>query len=345
VFIVAIAMAITSCAHLRILIVGVDSGPDPHPGVGVACSLRSAYPSCELVALDRSPQSSGLNWPGFDKCIVLPSRSIFAQRCASLGPNEYLIPCDDGEICRLAADVQGNKRVLMPSIRCLRQIRKPAQAVARFLGVEAPRSILIPAKLQSLDTFLQKCTGHVWRKGRVTGAERVKQETVLSSREFVTGNSESLSMDELLQAHVEGSLEVLSFAAYWGRFLNGVWMVKKGVTSRGKTWSGIVTQLSEEWRLRLESLVRRFAWHGGGELEFIRDSHARLWLIDINPRFPAWIHGSTVCGINLPGELLSAASGRGALKGMHKSKAFSRVVVEVSVRSELESRLRPHIVD
>src|SRR5216684_4118108 len=109
-------MAITSCAHLRVFIVGVDSGPDPHPGVGVARSLRSAYPSCELVALERSPQSSGLNWPGFDECIVLPSQSHFAQRCASLAPNEYLIPCDDGEICRLAAKVKGNKRVLMPGI-------------------------------------------------------------------------------------------------------------------------------------------------------------------------------------------------------------------------------------
>src|SRR6266478_8154988 len=136
-FILVIAMPTAFCRNFRALILGVESSPDPYSGVGIACSLRSAFPSCELVAVDRSPQSSGLNWPDFDEYIVLPTRRHLARRCADLAPCEYLLPCDDEEIYWLAANLRNSKRLLMPNLRCLRQIRKPANEVARQLAAEA----------------------------------------------------------------------------------------------------------------------------------------------------------------------------------------------------------------
>jgi diaminopimelate decarboxylase len=331
-------------AKLRILIYGVDSTPDPYSGVGIARSLRLAFPSCELVALDCSPQSSGLNWPDFDEWMVVSDRSHLARLCGELAHNQYLLPCDDDEIYRFAADLRDNKQVLSPTAECVRQLRKPARALARLLGVGVPRSLLLPVTRRSLETFLERCGPRVWRKGRIAGAEQVKVRSVLSQTDFVTDKVRR-SRDELLQAHVEGSLEVLAFAAYRGEFLNGVWMRKQGVTSKGKTWSGVVTVLSEEWQSRLELISRRLSWNGGGALEFIRDGEDRLWLIDANPRFPAWIHGATLCGVNLPGELISAVSGRRARKAGREGKAFSRVVVEVAVRPQLAGHLRSDVVD
>jgi len=313
--------------------------------VSVARSLRLAFPGCELVALDQSPQSSGLSWSDFDDWRVLSSRVDLARLCANLASNEYLIPCVDEEIHWLVGNVRDNERVLMPSDRCLRRLRKPARVLAKLLEVRSPASILVPARRERLDAFVEKCGPHVWQKGRIADAELASLETIRSSGEFASDKPLSRRKDLFLQAHVDGSLEVLSFAAYKGRFLNGVWMRKLGVTSKGKTWSGAVMELSAEWRSRLQTLVHQLSWHGGGAFEFVRDSHAQLWLIDGNPRFPAWIHGATLCGLNLPAALLSAASGTRARKGSDRCKEFSRVVVEVAVRPQFASSFEPHAVE
>jgi diaminopimelate decarboxylase len=332
-----------SSRDLRIFVSGVQSGPDPYSGIGIACSLRLAFPKCKLVAVDQSAQSSGLNWPDFDEWIVLPNRADMAHLCASLAPNEYFIPCVDEEIHWLANKLQPERRVFIPGFRCLRHTLKPARTLARFLEVKVPPSILTPARRKSLEKFLEKCGPYVWRKGRLASAERVRR--VLSDRYFVADESRSQVKNGVLQAHVEGSLEELAFAACQGRFINGIWMLKQGVTSKGKTWSGVVKRLSDEWRSRIEAIARRFSWHGAGTFEFIRDSASCLWLIDINPRFPAWIHGATLCGVNLPAELLSAASGARVVKCRHENRAFTRAVVEIAVHPQLESQLRPNIVD
>ena len=265
--------------------------------------------------------------------------------CEGLAGNEYLIPCDDEEIRWLAGQVRNNARVLMPSDRCLRTIRKPARAVARLLQVRSPASILIPASQVRLEAFFKKCGAQVWLKGRIADAQLAGLQAIRSNDALCGDTSLSRGKGSLLQAHVDGTLESLAFAAYEGRFLNGVWMRKLGVTSKGKAWSGAVAELSSVWRLTLQTLVRELSWHGGGAFEFVRDSQAQLWLIDINPRFPAWIHGATLCGINLPAALLSAATGRRAYKGPGGCHEFSRVVVEVAVRPQFAAAFVPHSVE
>src|SRR4051794_32321595 len=96
---------------LRILVYGVDSTPDPYPGVGIARSLRLAFPDCELVAVDHSPNSSGLRWPDFDDWLILTDLSHLERLCASLTRNEYLVPCVDDTIYGFTTDVTYNKQV------------------------------------------------------------------------------------------------------------------------------------------------------------------------------------------------------------------------------------------
>jgi len=329
---------------LRIHIYGVDSTPDPYPGVGIARSLRLAFPGCELVAVDRSANSSGLCWPDFDSWLILPTQSDLVKLCGSLGSNEYLLPCEDEAIYRFSVAMKNNRQLLSPPVTCVRFLRKPARHLAKLLRVHIPSSLLLPASRRGLENFLEQNGSIVWRKGRIAGAQKVSVQGTDSLRNLISRGSRHRQA-ELLQVNIEGSLEVLAFAAYRGQFLHGVWMHKQRVTSKGKTWSGNVTRLSKEWRARLQSVSRQLSWSGGGALEFIRDKEDQLWLIDANPRFPAWIHGATLCGINLPGELLTAASGQHSSKCVSTSRAFSRVVVEVAVRPQLECNLRSEIVD
>ena len=71
------------------------------------------------------------------------------------------------------------------------------------------------------------------------------------------------------------------------------------ITDRGKGWSGVV--LSDpslvEYTLKF---VESTKWRGGFELEFVCTKDDELVLLEINPRFPAWIYVATKAGQNLP---------------------------------------------
>jgi diaminopimelate decarboxylase len=54
----------------------------------------------------------------------------------------------------------------------------------------------------------------------------------------------------------------------------------------------------------------------------------------MNPRFPAWVHGATIAGHNLPALLVQGATGFNARKAKAEASEFTRVVLEVPVREE-----------
>jgi predicted ATP-grasp superfamily ATP-dependent carboligase len=86
-------------------------------------------------------------------------------------------------------------------------------------------------------------------------------------------------------------------------------------------------------------MVKELNWTGGAELEMVRDLGGQLWLIEMNPRFPAWVHGATIAGHNLPALLIQAATGVTAQPAVTHSDEFTRIVIEVPVRREYPLRL------
>lgn len=326
----------------HVFVVGVDGGPDPCSGVGLASSLRLAFPTCVLVAVGSSRQSSGLNWPAFDGWLVTRNRRQLTGLASKLGAHTYLIPTVDDDIFRLGRMHSGSGPLLAPGGDCLRRLLKPAGVIADLLSIGVPPSMNLPCTRRRFQQFVQQWGRNLWLKGLISGAERLPADMRAT---FRGGTTRSQGGPALLQAHIEGRLEAAAFAAYRGRLLNAVWLKKQGTTAGGKTWSGIVSGVSTGWRSRLERLVASLGWHGGGECEFVRDRTGLLWLIDVNPRFPAWIHGATLCGHNLPAELIAAASGRAPISFEAKSHALSRVVVEVAVEPPLATTLRHHRVD
>jgi carbamoyl-phosphate synthase large subunit len=80
------------------------------------------------------------------------------------------------------------------------------------------------------------------------------------------------------------------------------------ITSLGKIWTG-VTVKHEAMRAAAEAFVKAYRWRGPFELECIV-SDGEVWLIEINPRFPAWLYFATGVGINLPGRMLRRHFGK-----------------------------------
>ncbi|MDQ3625596.1 MAG: hypothetical protein M3372_00490, partial [Verrucomicrobiota bacterium] len=94
-----------------------------------------------------------------------------------------------------------------------------------------------------------------------------------------------------------------------------------------------VTEVPEAFAASLREIIRDINWSGGAELEMIKDPEGQRWLLEWNPRFPAWVHGATIAGCNLPAMLVEAATGIPAEKTTAQSEEFTRVVLEVPVRA------------
>ncbi len=93
-----------------------------------------------------------------------------------------------------------------------------------------------------------------------------------------------------------------------GNTVAAVPMRKQYTTDKGKAWGGIT--LADEKMMELtRSLIRQTKWRGGMELELIKTKNGEYYLIEINPRIPAWVYLAVGAGQNIPEALVKLALG------------------------------------
>jgi len=80
-------------------------------------------------------------------------------------------------------------------------------------------------------------------------------------------------------------------------------MKKRATTTKGKAWAGVSTFDNTLHQLAA-TLCAELKWRGPLEVEVMRDNKGAYHLIEINPRFPAWIYLSHGVGRNLPAALI-----------------------------------------
>jgi carbamoyl-phosphate synthase large subunit len=93
-----------------------------------------------------------------------------------------------------------------------------------------------------------------------------------------------------------------------GAMIGAVMMKKQALTDKGKAWAGVTID-DPHLHEAGERLMAALKWRGPLELEMLRDEAGGLHLIEINPRFPAWIYLSHGAGRNLPAALLGLMQG------------------------------------
>jgi carbamoyl-phosphate synthase large subunit len=85
-------------------------------------------------------------------------------------------------------------------------------------------------------------------------------------------------------------------------------MRKQYITDKGKAWGGV--SISDRKILELtKSFISQTKWRGGFELELMKDKHNDFYLLEINPRMPAWIYLAVGVGQNIPEALVRLALG------------------------------------
>lgn len=94
-----------------------------------------------------------------------------------------------------------------------------------------------------------------------------------------------------------------------GNMIGAVPMRKQVITDKGKAWAGV--SLEDEKMLDFaRHLFKQTRWRGPCELEMIRTKEGELFLIELNPRFPAWVYLAVGAGQNHPEALVKMALGQ-----------------------------------
>ncbi len=325
---------------MKIYVSGLYCGGNPQPGVGIVRSLRVAFPTAILVGVEYSSRVSGIHFDELDDLwIQRPwdelDLDVWGERVRdTLDSGGLWISGSDLEAMWLADLLpDGHPNLLTPPSSALKRITKPEVIGARGLPIAVPDYLSTDHSDWELHAFCRAHDWRVWLKGPYYDASRTPTwDSFVACRAAL---KKVWSTERLfLQKHVSGYEESIMLSAYRGELLGAVSMKKRDVTAEGKTWAGEIADLPAELLAPLKTMVQHLNWTGGGELEMVRDCADKLWLLEMNPRFPAWVHGSTLAGDNLPALLVEAASGRKARPAVAHGAEFTRLVVEVPVRPE-----------
>ncbi len=113
----------------------------------------------------------------------------------------------------------------------------------------------------------------------------------------------------IVQQFINGTeINIAALGDGEGNAISIIPMRKMYITDKGKAWAGIT--LDDEAYLELaRKFIAVTKWRGGFELEIMKTANNELYIMEINPRFPAWIYLSAGAGQNQPASLVKMAMG------------------------------------
>lgn len=305
---------------LAIGVSGINAVDNPGPGVPVARSLKEdADLRARIVGLAYDAMEPGLylDWV-VDKSFLLPypsgdGEALFTRLLdiRSRHGLDLVIPNLDAElpfyIQRADALAKHGIRTFLPTLDQFKLRGKDRlQDIAERIGLALPRTRVIHS-LGQLMTAVDELGLPVMVKGSFYKAYRcaTPSEAVAHFHDLVA----EWGYPVIVQQVVAGDeLNVVGLGDGEGGSLGQVAIKKLSVTALGKIWTG-VTVHHAAMLAATERFVREFRWRGPFELECIVQGD-RVYLIEVNPRFPAWVYFSTGVGLNLPARLARRCLGR-----------------------------------
>lgn len=331
----------------------MNARPDnPGPGVAVARCLRESQDfSGRVIGLGYDALDPGLYLRDYcDAAYLLPYPSAgdeaFMASLKGIHAAEnidVILPCLDAELpgmVRLTPQFdEMGIQYFLPTAEQLRLRNKDRlPELAKHAGIHCPE-----IKPVTHAGFFYQCQEEGWSyplvvKGLFYGAHIV--DSAEQAAEAFREIAAQWGYPVLVQRMVEGEEYNLTAVGDGnGQMLGEVMMKKMAVTDKGKAWSG-VSIFDQTLYDASAALIKAIDWRGPLEVEVMRDKNGHYQLIEINPRFPAWIYLSAGVERNLPLLLLQLVLGEeiAELPAASPGVLFIRHAVETIVpQSEFET--------
>lgn len=306
---------------LTIAVTGLNATDNPAPGVAVIRSLRAAPDfHGKVVGLAYDSLDPGLYCDELDLAaaflIPYPSQGLEALRARLFEihervPFDVLIPTLDSELPSMIAlepELRAKGVHLFLPSQAQFELRSKARLaeLGERAGLDVPETRVV-SDVRELYEVHKDVPYPFMVKGVFYGAmlARSVDEAVAAFHLTVA----KWGLPVIVQKFYPGEeYDVVAVGDGRGGLVGAVPMKKMFLTDKGKGWAGVTVKDPT-----LMAMTARFMaasqWRGPCEVEVLRTHEGRSLLLEVNPRFPAWVYLSSGAGQNLPWAVARLAMG------------------------------------
>lgn len=305
---------------MNIAVTGLNATDNPGPGVPVIRSIKDAPEfKGNLIGLSYDSLDPGLYMEDVtDKCYLIPYPSgglnhLFERICAIHKKEniDLIIPTLDSELYGFIK-IQDRLHALgiktfLPTIEQLNIRAKDKLFDFCFANnIKVPKNTLV-SSVQDLYSIPKDFDYPVVIKGIFYEAYIANNfeeaQTAFNKLRIKWG------FPIIVQEFIKGDeFNVVALGDGTGQTVGAVAMRKMYITDKGKGWAGVT--IADRNLLELSyKIIEKTKWRSGLELEYMKSSSTgEYYLLEINPRFPAWVYLAPQAGQNLPYALVKLAN-------------------------------------
>ena len=305
---------------ITLAVTGLNNTDNPGPGVPV---IRAAKESTDLdvrvIGLVYENLEPGIYMEGLcDRIFQIPYPSSgsneLIERIEKIHQQEkidVLIPNFDAELFSFMKNEQRLREIgihtFLPSLKQFQEREKDKlPEFGKKYDVKVPGSMNLTSTSQIKD-MEDKYDYPVMVKGQFYDAYEAGNEEQVKQAFYKI--SSKWGFPVIVQEFVKGiEVNVVALGDGKGNTIAAVPMRKQYITDKGKAWGGIT--LADEKMMELtRTIIQKTKWKGGMELEMIKTQRGEYYLIEINPRIPAWVYLAVGAGQNIPEAMIKLALG------------------------------------
>jgi len=297
---------------MKIAVTGLNNVDNPGPGVPVIRGIRdSKMENLKIIGLIYDMLDPGAYMPEVaDKnyLVPYPSGGIDAlfERIKFINENEnidVIIPTLDAELYAFAKlepklNSIGIKTFLPDADQLNIRSKDKLFKFCEDNNILAPKNILA-SNFNDLYKIPTSFNYPVVIKGIFYDAYVVNNFDEAVSAFHKISNKWGLPI--IVQQFLRGEeYNVTALGDGTGKTVGAVPMKKMSITDKGKGWAGVTIDEQEIINIS-KNIIEKLEWKGGAEFEFIKEAETgKFYLLEINPRFPAWVYLAVGAGQNLP---------------------------------------------